>query len=175
MPVNPQAAQDIIDDEDFLGLLGRINSQRNRRGKSDITIDVTDNGARIELQDYNTLVDGFNTMFNSGDCEIDPNPLPEANPNDIITWEDISSLSSKVTNAENSCICNCNNCSCNANTCSCDCNNDNEGCSCNCNNSCTCNCNYGGSCSCNCNYSSCPSNCNSHCVCNCDFTTCEPQ
>ena len=168
----PQAVGDPIDDATFLNLETRINTQRNRRGKGPIDIDVTDNNAQIDLADYNILVDGYNTMFNPNDCELDPNPINLADPDDVITWDDLNTLIGKVQSAENSCLCNCNNCSCNANRCSCDCNNASEGCTCNCNNSCTCNCNYSGSCSCNCNYSSCPVNCSSHCLCNCDFTTC---
>ena len=172
MPINPQATGDLIDDADFLGLLDRINTERSRRGHSPISIDTTDNGGRVESEDYNALINGYNSMFNSGDCEINPNPLPTESDGVIIEWADIAALQSGLADAEISCVCDCNNCPCNANTCTCDCDNDNEGCTCNCNNSCSCNCNYSGSCICNCNYTACPSNCNSHCVCNCDFTTC---
>ena len=172
MPTNPniQNVGDLIDDNQFLDLLNRINTQRSRRGKPDISIDVTDNNQQVDLVDYNTLVDGYNTMFNPGDCEQDPTTLPEQPAGDIIAWEDINNLMIKVASAEASCICDCNYCSCNANTCSCDCNNDDEGCSCN--GHCSCNCNYTG-CNCDCNYTEpCPSNCNSHCLCNCDYSEC---
>jgi len=141
--LNPQPG-DSVDDEDFLDVLDYLNAERQRRGDPPIKLDTTDNSGMVELQDYNNLIDGINTM--SGMKPPGWTNLPLEPEGDLIHAWDIQKLVQAIDEWMGTCTCDCNYCTCDCNYCTCDCNY----CTCDCD-YCTCDCDY--SCTCNCNYS----------------------
>jgi len=150
---------DMIDDADFLDVLNLLNTERSRRGDPDISIDVTDNGAQVDLEDYNTLATNINNM--SGQQPPAWSPVPLESVGDLIEANDIDRLVDAINEWTATCVCDCNYCTCDCNYCACDCNY----CTCDCNYGCTCNCNY---CTCDCNYCTC--DCNYSCTCDCNYS-----
>ena len=140
---------DMIDDADFLDVLNLLNTERSRRGDPAISINVTDNGAQVDLEDYNTLATNINNM--SGQQPGGWSPVPLESVGDLIEANDIDRLVDAINEWTATCVCDCNYCTC-------DCNYDGYVCPCNCNYACTCDCDY--ACTCDCNYA---------CSCDCDY------